>query len=283
MALISTEMERINGWPIEGSDETRGFNVVADRFMVFDEDGTEAWSWDMLDHFEPTEYYTRDLHMGFWEMPPYMDVEKPKDWSHAIAIVPTEHNWMVSLRNLDRILEIDPTTNSVEWIFGPQGDFELVEGSRWFSRQHSPSITDDGNLLMYDNGLDRVDASEHPDERPFTRVVEYALDHDAMTATEIWSWDGGERYICPITGTVQSLENGNHFISDGALISDMEGVTLTSPPHYSARLREIVGTKDPEVIWELIVGTPEDTEAPAWYVYRAERIDSLYPHFARAE
>ena len=63
MALISTSATN-HGWPIEGSDAP-GAQRCGRPLHGFDEDGTEAWSWDMLDHFEPTEYYTHDLHMGF--------------------------------------------------------------------------------------------------------------------------------------------------------------------------------------------------------------------------
>jgi len=281
MALLSTEMETIEGWPISSFTDTSSLNVVADRFVFFDAEGNETWSWDMLDHFNPLEHYTRDLHMNFWDMPPYLDVADPKDWSHANSLVAHEDNWLISLRNMDWLIEINPATDAVEWIFGPGGDFTLSEGSRWFSRQHRPSISEEGHVLLYDNGLDRADATG--EYGAYTRVVEYALDHESMTATELWSWNGDERYVCPISGGIQRLENGNHFINDGAIFGGTTTVGERTTAHYSARMREIVGTEDPEVIWELIVGSPGEHEETGWFVYRAQRIDGLYPLAARPE
>ena len=279
MALISTELQVIDGW--DPTFSSSSLNIVADRFMFFDAEGHEVWSWNMLDHLNPQDHYTSDLHMNFWDMPPYLDVIDPKDWSHANALVQHEDNWIVSLRNLDWLMEINPITEGIEWIFGPNGDFSLSDGSRWFSRQHRPSITEDGHILLYDNGLERADETE-PDNA-FSRVVEYALDHENMTATEQWSWDGGERYVCPISGDIHRLENGNHFINDGAIYAGIVTVGDRAQPHYSARLREIVGTEDPEIIWELILGSPDNLEEDGWFVYRAERIESLYPAWVRPE
>jgi len=281
MAVLTTELETISGWWMEPMVYPTSFNVVGDVFTLFDADGHQTWSWSMMDHIDPLEHHTADMHMNFWNMPPYVDVADPKDWSHANTLLPRGDNWVTSLRNLDWIMEINPNTDEIEWILGPNGDFTLADGGRWFSRQHRPSFTSDDTILVYDNGLDRADAAE--EEEAFTRVVEYQLDFDTMTATELWSWNGGDRYVVPIAGGVTQLDNGNYLINDGAIFN---GATLEEDvwwPHYSARLREIVGTEDPEIIWELSVGYPDDLEEQGWFVYRAERIDSLYPAHARPE
>ncbi len=281
MALLSTELEAIDGWFMPPTMEEVTFNVVGDRFAVFDAEGNQTWSWSMLDHVDPLEHHTADFHMNFWEMPPYLEVDAPKDWSHANTLIPSGDNWLTSLRNLDWLMEINPETDEIEWIFGPGGDFGLAEGSRWFSRQHSPSILRNGNVLLYDNGLHRADATD--DEEAYSRVVEYALDRETMTASEVWSWDGGEPYICTIAGSVSRLPNGNHLINDGAIHGGVKWMSDRWQPHYSARIREIAGTEDPELLWELVVGHPDNINRKSWFVYRAERIESLYPPHARPE
>jgi hypothetical protein len=281
MALLTTELRNIDGWWMEPMVYPASFNVVGDIFAVFDAEGHQTWSWSMLDHFDPLEHHTSDMHMNFWSMPPYLDVDDPKDWSHANTLTPRGDNWVASLRNLDWVMEINPDTDEVEWVFGHNGDFTLTDGGRWFSRQHRPSFPSDNTILMYDNGLDRADAEE--DEEAFSRIVEYQLDTETMTATELWSWSGGEPYVSPIAGGVSRLENDNHLINDGAFYHGSYFAEDRWWPHYSARIREVVGTEDPEVIWEVSIGNPDDLEKTGWFVYRAERIDSLYPTDARPE
>jgi hypothetical protein len=219
------------------------------------------------------------MHGTFWTRPPYDDVEAPKDWSHGNAMTPNDGGWLGSFRNLDWLIQVDPGTDEIEWILGPGGDFELAEGGRWFSRQHAPEIQSNGNILLYDNGNARADAEEG--EPPWSRVVEYALDYEASTVTEVWSWNGGESYFCPIVGDANRLDNDNMLITDGAIMNGANVVDGISIPHFSARIREVVGTENPEVAWELTIGNPGQTDLEGYTVYRALRFDSLYPPSAQ--
>ena len=144
----------------------------------------------------------------------------------------------------------------------------------WFSRQHSPQVMPDGNILLYDNGGARAGAD--PTEAPFTRVVEYSLDEEAGVATEVWSWKGETDYFSPIVGDIDRLENANHLITDGALLWGFTDEEVPRP-HFSGRIREVAGTESPEVIWEVEIGYPDDLTMPGWMTYRGIRIDSLYP------
>ena len=250
------------------------FDIIADVFTVLDDAGNVSWTWSLLDHLNPLDHFTDDLHITFWMMPPYDDLAAPKDWSHGNAMVPNGASWLGSFRNLDWLIQVNPDTDEIDWILGDGGDFELAEGGMWFSRQHSPQVLPDGNILLYDNGGDRP--GRDPDAAPFTRIVEYSLDEEEGIATEVWSWAGDEPYFCPIVGDVDRLENGNHLITDGALFW---GFTEEDIPqaHFSGRIREIAGSESPEVIWEVEIGHPSDLMMPAWVAYRAIRIDSLYP------
>ena len=279
LATLTTEMRPIAGWNDGPSGWSLTFEVIGDIFATFDAMGHMTWSWSLLDHFDPLEHHTNDLHMTFWMMPPYDDLTAPKDWSHGNAMVPNGGSWLGSFRNLDWLIQVNPDNDQVDWIFGPGGDFELAEGSRWFSRQHAPAVQPGGSILMYDNGNDRAD--REAGEQPFSRVVEYELNHETGVATELWSWDGGlPRTYCPIVGDVDTLENGNHLITDGAIYAGTIYTEDVIRPHFSGRVREIKGTEDPQIVWELEVGNPDDTDKTGWLIYRAIRVDSLYPPYA---
>jgi hypothetical protein len=280
LAVLSTELRTVPGWHHEATGWTVSFDIIGDIFATFDAFGHMTWSWSLLDHIDPIAHHTPDVHMTFWMMPPYDDVLAPKDWSHGNALVPNGGSWLGSFRNLDWLIQVDPDTDEIEWIFGPGGDFELAEGGRWFSRQHSPAVQPGGSILLYDNGNVRADRA--PGDQPYSRVVEYQLDHETGVATELWSWDGGStRTYSPIVGDVDILENDNYLITDGAIYAGIFDTEDELHSHFSGRVREIAGTEDPEIIWELVIGTPDDIEAPSWVVYRSIRTDSLYPSHVR--
>ena len=274
VAFLSSEHAVVGGWDIPGFGTDLTFDIIGDIFTVLDSEGNISWSWSLLDHFNPLDHFTDDLHLNFWMMPPYDDIEAPKDWSHGNAMVPNGGSWLGSFRNLDWLIQVNPDTDEVDWILGEGGDFELAEGGMWFSRQHSPQVMPDGNILLYDNGGARAGAD--PTEAPFTRVVEYSLDEDAGVATEVWSWKGETDYFSPIVGDIDRLENANHLITDGALLWGFTDEEVPRP-HFSGRIREVAGTESPEVIWEVEIGYPDDLTMPGWMTYRGIRIDSLYP------
>ena len=176
VAFLSSEHAVVGGWDIPGFGTDLTFDIIGDIFTVLDSEGNISWTWSLLDHFNPLDHFTDDL-LNFWMMPPYDDIEAPKDWSHGNAMVPNGGSWLGSFRNLDWLCQVNPDTDEIDWILGEGGDFELAEGGMWFSRQHSPQVMPDGNILLYDNGGARAGAD--PDEAPFTRVVEYSLDEDA--------------------------------------------------------------------------------------------------------
>ena len=275
VAFLSSEHAVISGWEIPGIGSDLTFDIISDIFTVLDAEGNISWTWSLLDHFNPLDHFTDDLHLNFWMMPPYDDMEAPKDWSHGNAMVPNGASWLGSFRNLDWLIQVNPDTDEIDWILGDGGDFELAEGGMWFSRQHAPEVLPNGNILLYDNGGDRP--GRDPEAQPFTRMVEYSLDEENGVATEVWSWAGEEPYFCPIVGDVDRLENDNHLITDGAIFWGTVTDEETPRPHFSSRIREVHGTESPEVIWEVELGHPADLTMPGWITYRSIRIDSLYP------
>lgn len=97
-------------------------------------------------------------------------------------------NILISLRNQDWVLVVDPRAESVVWAMtGP------------WSRQHEPSLLPNGNLLVFDNmGI-----------WPRSR----ALEVNPATQQIAWTFDGGHAPLISETcGTAHRLENGNTLI-----------------------------------------------------------------------
>ncbi len=58
----------------------------------------------------------------------------------------------------------------------------------WAWHQHSPMLTQQGTLFLFDNG----DRRNYSIDSPFSRAVEYQIDEDAMTIQQVWEY-GRER------------------------------------------------------------------------------------------
>jgi len=276
MLLLSSELQVVEGFENPLTLESATYNVVGDVLAEVNAEGEVDWTWSTFDHIDPLAHHTFDLHTPFWELPPYDGVDTPKDWTHANAVVPIEDDWLVSMRNVDWLIRVDRETGEIVWRFGPEGDFELSEGARWHSRQHAPEVLENGNILIYDNGNARADAGE--EEMPWSRVVEFSLDTETGVATEVWSYAGDEEYFSMLVGDADRLANGNTLITDGALLWGMKDLgDDTFAPFFSGRVREITADADPEIIWELEVGHPDELEQDGYMVYRGIRFESLYP------
>jgi hypothetical protein len=132
---------------------------------------------------------------------PFLDDQRRRDVLHANAVKVLNRTLapkfpsfktgqlLVSLRNLDAILLLDPDSGKVVWAArGP-----------WHA-QHDPSFLDNGHLLLFDN-LGSAKGS---------RVLEY----DPQTQAFPWAYSGktATSFLSKIRGMCQRLANGNTLI-----------------------------------------------------------------------
>jgi hypothetical protein len=130
------------------------------------------------------------------------------DHPNSLTITPDGH-YLVSMRHLGQVLKVHYHTSRVLWRFGGRRSDFRIEGDPLglFSGQHAATILPNGNLLLYDNGL------RH--SPPQSRVVEYALDTQAMVARRVWEYRPSPIIYTPFVGFVERLTSGNTFISWG--------------------------------------------------------------------
>ncbi len=218
--------------------------VAGDTLVEFVFTGPETtevvWEWDIFDHLDPLR--TRS---GF-----ELEVEGPdpstpaRDWTHANGVVyrPDDDSFLLSLRHQDWILSIDHATGELNWKLGPDGDFDLVEGT-WFYHQHSPEWQADGSMLLYDNGLSNPDVA---DSEEISRAAIYTLDTASMTARRVWE-DDGAPHMSALAGDADRLPNGHILVLDSVIFSDKDG--NPSEPH--SRLRELNPGRSPMEVWSI--------------------------------
>ena len=201
-------------------------HVAGDLLVEVTPEGEIVWEWDAFDHLDPQR-----RREGFDEI--ILDpatLENAHDWTHGNGIVydAATDTVLFSLRHQDWLVQIDRQSGDVLWRLGSEGDFALDQGT-WQFHQHSPEWQADGTLLLYDNGLGNP---ELPFPEETSRAVRYALDTDAMTATQVWE-DGAEDFMTIIAGDADRLPDGSILVTDSAI--DLH----VAPQAIHARVREV--------------------------------------------
>jgi hypothetical protein len=150
------------------------------------------------------------LHTWEWIGDDQLKPRIATDYDHPNSLTfDPKGNYVVSWRNLDQVMAIDPATGAVLWrVGGVLGEYKFVGDWRnGFRKQHSAHVLANGNLLLFDNGSD-LDPLE-------SRAAEYRLDHAAKTATLVWEYRHPEGIYSQFVGNVKRFANGNTWVSFG--------------------------------------------------------------------
>ena len=177
-------------------------------------------------------------------------LERRWEWTHCNSLdVLPDGGIIFSARNASTVGIVDPGAEggepSLRWQWGwPE-----------ISHQHHATALGDGRILLYDNGMHRLQ------DLPFSRVLEV----DPETEELGWVYQGEPReqfFSAHISGAAR-LPNANTLITEGA----------------SGRIFEV--TRRGEVVWEWI--SPFETAAlgmRASWVFRAWRYGEDHPALA---
>lgn len=192
--------------------EVDGVEVKSNAIVEVELDGTVTQVWSALDYFDPAVNVSSEPTQG-WTLANSIDYDEVEDV------------YYFGTRGLSSIVRINRDTYECDWVFGANGEIGFAEGSAQFLHQHQFEIFDENRVLVYDNdGLEDQ-----------SRVLEYEVDFDAGTATEVWSYSPTEVYT-PVLGDVLRLSDGDTFIDWS----------------YAGRLQRV--TESGDTVWQLNVG-----------------------------
>ena len=139
-------------------------------------------------------------------------------------------NLLICFRNVNQIAILDRDTKEILWVWG--------EGMlQW---PHHPTMVENGNILVFDNGV----------LRGWSRILEV----DPVTGSVEWEYvaDPPETFYTYEKGSAQRLPNGNTLICDGD----------------NGRAFEV--TREGEIVWEWL--NPAMRQGRRVQIYRIERI-----------
>ena len=198
-------------------------------------DGTVEFRWKTWDHFTAADQ--TEVVPGGTDL----------DHANSLDMAPNG-DYVASFRDLDAVARIDSAGNVVWRLGGKKNQFTFVgDPLGGFSGQHSARLLPNGNLLLYDDGL-----QHQPQE---SRAVEYALDTNSMTATLVWEFRHNPPLFTPYVGSVERLANGNTLVGFALL-----GTVCEVDPRG-------------QLVWQGVVYS--STNVPL-FAYRIRRLPSLY-------
>jgi outer membrane protein assembly factor BamB len=190
--------------------ETVIIDMARHRTFTVDRNGTVTWEWSATEHLdEGSEFWAKHVEGTPREDHAYTGPEQ--DWTHMNDVDRLENgNFLMSIRNFDVTIEVDPETDEVVEVYGDPGNHDLMY------EQHDPDYLEAHDTLI-------VADSEN------NRVVEY----DAETMEEVWRYEGpgpSDRLQWP--RDADRLPNGNTLVVDSrgfrVLEVDPEGEVVWS-------------------------------------------------------
>jgi hypothetical protein len=179
--------------------------MQTDLVMRINRKGETLWEFSLSDHIEKLS------ELSGLPLPIPYAVEGDgvcryvgrADWAHSntVEVLPETPlgerdprfragNILLSFRALDIIAIIDPEMDEFVWAWG----LGILDG------QHQPTMLEDGNILLFDNGT----------YRGYSIVREIEPD----TGNEVWEYSNGEEFFSPFRSGAQRLPNGNTLITE---------------------------------------------------------------------
>ena len=201
--------------------------VIGDRIVNVDRDYSEIWSWGYFDSPDYFNTFECSELSEYW-----------CDWSHNNAAAMFKDENILYFNSLWLgFFKMDMNSREILWKFGKDGDFTMLSEHPfpWPANTHDPKFMDASRkrLLFFDNGIT---------ERFYSRIIEYEIDEEAMTAEITFEYDGlnsDHAWSAGLGwGDADYLENGNILVTKG----------LVDTPQNSS-IFEV--TRDGRVVWEI--------------------------------
>lgn len=181
-------------------------------------------------------------HFELTDLDPAERAGATVNWTHGNALdLDAEGNLYLSFRSLSEVTKVDTRTGEVVWRMGGlRNQFAFPAAGAPFLRQHGLRVTPEGGIALLDNF----------GEAEGSRAERWVLDAGARTASLAGTYTPAPATRANLGGTTQLLPGG------GVLVAYGDGGRLEE---YDAG-----GTR----VWQV--------EGDAGYVFRAQRIGSLY-------
>lgn len=223
-------------------------NAIVTGLVIQEVDNNQNvyFQWRSWDHFQITDA-TDDINL----------TAPAIDYVHGNAFeIDHDGNILLSSRHLDEITKINFNNGEVIWRFGKNSEnnmFTINDDPVGFTHQHDIELIYNGHYTIFDNGNLR--------SPPYSRVLEYALNENTMTADLVWEYQHSPNIYAGSAGSFRTQSNGERIIGWGGtfpeaiteLQSDNSLLREFYFPAYVTSYRAVKGT------WETNVFTSQES------------------------
>jgi hypothetical protein len=198
MGQVPDDIARhVSGGMVEGNMQSGAYaprpqfdadKMYSDYLAEVTRTGQTVWEWRTWDHLDP-------VTDGIAE------IQAPRTlWAHGNSVQELpDGDILASFRPTSTVTRISRKTGKILWKLGPP----MVAG------QHAPTLLANGNILIFDNGVHRLD-----DAMPYSRVIEI----NPATNQIVWKYQDKPawNFFSPRMGLAQRLSNGNTLITESS-------------------------------------------------------------------
>jgi len=164
--------------------------IRGDQIVEVAPDGTQTVVWSAWDCFDPEQTQHAEVDFGW-------------TFANALDYDPSEDAYYLGIRNFSSITRIPRSTFECEWVIGDIGADQGVTGGTPFMHEHQFQLLDDGIVLFDNDGLPGMES----------RAVEYAIDLDAGTVEEVWSYSSDPVIYSFVLGDVHRFDDGDTLVT----------------------------------------------------------------------
>jgi hypothetical protein len=224
----------------------------------------------------------------FWDNQGYPGC---RDWSHQNSLIydPQGDAYLTTLRHQDACCKIG-RVGDLKWLIAPPEHW----GEKWANKRlhglqgwayhpHDPTVLDNGDILLFDNGTARATPPDPPMpiETAYSRVVRYRIDELQRTVSEVWSIGGPDGllpYAAYLSGARELPLTRNIAITCGGILLTKGGERTDVPPEGigSACILEYTQTNPPVCLFELWFHRSNEEDLKGWSIFRSAHLRELY-------
>ena len=219
-----------------------------------------------------------------------VSVNHPLDWLHLNSLVYDEasNSIIASSRNQSTVVKFNKDTSEIKWILAPHYGWNdklkkyllnpVGNNFEWSYAQHTPCLTDEGNIVIFDNGNFRSYKLEEAvlAHNNYSRAVEYKIDEENMTVEQVWQYgkERGSELYCAYLGAVRILKNNSRLICFGGITKDIFGNPIDDMKSNRMKNRiNIIEVANNKVVLEISIKDNDITKPIGYKCYRAEKIN----------
>src|SRR5260370_1218882 len=161
--------------------------IWADYLLEVTTEEKTVWEWHTWEYLNPVEHKITAAQ------------DTRAEWTHGNADVElADGDLLVSFRNISTIVRVERNSGRVLWKLGPPT----------LAGQHAPEPLSNGNILIFDNGPNRLDQAF-----PFSRVIEVNPSTNKIVSN--YQDASTHTFHSSRISNAQRLPNGNTLINEG--------------------------------------------------------------------